>query len=255
MNQENITNNLTVVEGMTSLSALINAIESGVNNRKIVRVIITAEAAADKIREVSFLRRKSGALGYEIKVVSREELDSIASGNTHGGIAALCTERMFSEISAEKIPQKGFFALLEGIEDPYNFGYTVRSLYAAGADGIILGERNWMSAASTVIKASAGTTELIDIYTGDTAESVRKFKEAGYRVVCAGIRDSVSLYEADLKKPLLLIIGGVKRGISRTLIDLSNEIVRIDYGRKFMGSLTTASSAAVIAFEIMRRNT
>jgi 23S rRNA (guanosine2251-2'-O)-methyltransferase len=145
MNQENITNNLTVVEGMTSLSALINAIESGVNNRKIVRVIITAEAAADKIREVSFLRRKSGALGYEIKVVSREELDSIASGNTHGGIAALCTERMFSEISAEKIPQKGFFALLEGIEDPYNFGYTVRSLYAAGSDGIILGERNWMS--------------------------------------------------------------------------------------------------------------
>jgi 23S rRNA (guanosine2251-2'-O)-methyltransferase len=65
----------------------------------------------------------------------------------------------------------------------------------------------------------------------------------------------VSLYEADLKKPLLLIIGGEKRGISRTLIDLSNEIVRIDYGRKFMGSLTTASSAAVIAFEIMRRNT
>lgn len=255
MNQENPTVNLTVVEGMTSLSALINSIESGINNRKIVRVIITADAAADKLREISFLRRKSGALGYKLAVVSREELDQITSGSTHGGIAALCTERAFSEVSADKIPENGFFALLEGIEDPYNFGYTVRSIYAAGADGIVLGERNWMSAAATVIKASAGTTELIDIYAGDTAESVRKFKAAGYKVVCAGIRNSVSLYEANLKKPLLLIIGGEKRGISRTLIDLSDEIVRIDYGRKFMGSLTTASSAAVIAFEIMKRNT
>lgn len=249
---ENFT--FVVVEGMTSLSALIKAIELGINNRKIIRVLITAESAADKARELSFLRKKSEALGFEIHIVSAEKLADIATGNTHGGIVALCTERMFSKLSDDKIPKSGFFALLDGIEDPYNFGYTVRSLYAAGADGIILGQRNWMTAAATVIKASAGTTELIDIYTEDMIAAVKKLKSAGYRIVSAGIRDSVSIYDAELKKPLLLIIGGEKRGISRSLLELSDEIVRIDYGRKFMGSLTTASSAAVIAFEIMRRN-
>lgn len=247
--------NLTVIEGITSLSALIKSIESGINNRKIIRVLVSVEAAAKKTRELSFLRRKSAEIGYQISVISLSDMDNYTSGNTHGGIIALSTERTFSEISADKIPEKGFFTLIEGIEDPYNFGYTVRSLYAAGADGIILGPRNWMSAASTVIKASAGTTELIDIYTGDTAKAVGMFKTAGYRIIGAGIRDSVSLNDANLKKPLLLIIGGEKRGISRTLLDLTDEIVRIDYGREFMGSLTTASSAAVIAFEIMRKNT
>ena len=43
---------------------------------------------------------------------------------------------------------------------------------------------------------------------------VALLKEKGYRVVCAGIRDAVGLYEADLKKPLLLVVGGEKRGIS-----------------------------------------
>ncbi len=253
MNLEN--ENLIAAAGMTSVSALISAIESGVNNRKIRRVILTPDAAAKKRRELSFLRHKSALLGYDISVVSEAELDAAAGGSTHGGIVALATERVFAEISAGDIPNNGFFVLLEGIEDPYNFGYTLRSLWAAGADGIILDTRNWMSAATTVMRSSAGASELFRTYAGDTVEAVRKFKLAGYRIVSAGIRNSVSLYEADLSLPLLLIIGGEKRGISRTLLDLSDLVVRIDYGRKFLGSLTTASSAAVIAFEVMRKNT
>ena len=83
---------------------------------------------------------------------------------------------------------------------------------------------------------------------------VEEAKKAGYRVLCAGIRNSVSLYEADLKKPILLIVGGEKRGISASLLALADEIVRIDYGRAFRGSLSTASATAVMAFEILHRN-
>lgn len=72
--------------------------------------------------------------------------------------------------------------MLEGIEDPYNFDYALRSLYAAGADGIILSERNWMTAAGIVCRASAGASELIPLYLcGNDPAGV--MKAAGYRVV------------------------------------------------------------------------
>ena len=76
----------------------------------------------------------------------------------------------------------------------------------------------------------------------------------GYTVASAGIRDSVSIYDVKIKKPLLLIIGGEKRGISSSVLERSDLILRIDYGREFRGSLSAASAASVMAFEIMRQN-
>jgi 23S rRNA (guanosine2251-2'-O)-methyltransferase len=76
----------------------------------------------------------------------------------------------------------------------------------------------------------------------------------GYKVICAGIRNSVSIYEADMKKPVFLIIGGEKRGISASLLEKADSIVRIDYASGFKGSLSAASSAAIIGFEVMHQN-
>jgi 23S rRNA (guanosine2251-2'-O)-methyltransferase len=143
---------------------------------------------------------------------------------------------------------------MEGIEDPYNFGYTIRSLYAAGVTGIVLSPRNWMSAAGVVARSSAGASELIPIYTATPEDAVDQFKAAGYQILCAGIRDSVSIFEKDFPFPLLLVIGGEKRGISRKLLDKADQIVRIDYGRSFRGSLSAASAATVMAFELFRQN-
>ena len=80
------------------------------------------------------------------------------------------------------------------------------------------------------------------------------FKNKGYKVASAGIRDSVSLYDADLKKPILLIIGGEKRGISADILAISDMIVRVDYGKTFKGSLTASSAATVLSFEVFRQN-
>lgn len=250
----NISDTDIIIEGMTSVSALINAIRSGVNNRSIKCVFVSQSSYLKKKREISFLEYSSDSLGFDINIIPDEDICNIAQGSSHGGIAALCSERMFCSVRADALPDDGLYALLDGIEDPYNYAYTVRSLYAAGFNGIVLPPRNWTGVGNVVIKSSAGTSELIDTFVDDPIQAVNEFRRAGYKIISAGIRDSVSLYEADLKAPLLLIIGGEKRGISRSLLAQSDLIVRIDYGRPFMGSLTTASSAAVMAFEIMRHN-
>ncbi len=256
INQDNPTATPDLFEGMTAISAVLDPAIKGFNDRTVKTVFVDKSRMEKKARELAFLKHKAAELGFDIQPVPSSDLDALTSGNTHGGIVAVCSDRTLPALTSAKnaLPEKGFFVLLDGIEDPYNFGYTLRSLYAAGADGVILPPRNWMGVAGLVARSSAGTSEKMPMYVCDPAESVGIFKTAGYRIACAGIRDSVDIYEADLSLPLLLVIGGEKRGISAKVAEQADLTVRIGYKGNFRGSLSSAASAAVLGFEVMRQN-
>ena len=242
-----------LLEGMTSISALLNT-PAEVNDRKIIKIQIDKSRRRSKAAEIGYLVAKSRELGFELEFVDAEAIDKITVGSSHGGIVAHCTDRSYPILSENLINPNGFYVFLEGIEDPYNFGNAIRSLYAAGVTGVAIPPRNWMSASAVVAKSSAGTSERLPIYVSEAETVASIFHKVGYRVLCAGIRDSVSVFEAEVKYPLLLVIGGEKRGISRNILAEADQILRIDYGREFRGSLSASSSAAVLAFEIMRKN-
>lgn len=240
-------------EGMTSISALLNS-DTSANDRRIEKVLIDQSKRKSKASEIGFLIAKSHELGFPIEFVDSEKINELALGTTHGGIIAFCSDRSIPALSAEVIEPNGFYVYLEGIEDPYNFGNALRSLYAAGMNGVVVPPRNWMSAAGVVARASAGASERLPIFFADADTLIGTFHKVGYRILCAGIRDSVSVFETDVQYPVLLVIGGEKRGISRNILDQADQIIRIDYGREFRGSLSAAASAAVLGFEIMRKN-
>ncbi len=192
-----------VMEGMTSLSALIAAKAAGVNDRPIYEIWFDRVKKEKKAREFAFLAAKSRELDIPLSLKDKEQIEELCIGNTHGGVIAICGERTLPSPTAQNLPKKGFLCYLEGLEDPYNFGYALRSLYAAGCDGILLGERNWFTAAGVVARASAGASEAFPVFAGEPIEALTTLKEMGYRIVAAGIRDSVSMYDADLKKPLV----------------------------------------------------
>lgn len=244
-------------EGMTSIRAVIKAFDSGISDRKIKEIYFDKEREDARHKELNYLSKVSDVYGFKMIKMPSEEIDSLAIGNSHGGILAKCTPRTIpklSSVNAENIPQNGFFVMLDGIEDPYNFGYSLRSIYAAGADGIILPPRNWLTAAGVVARASAGASELLNLYVSEPTVAVDYFKDANYKVVCADKPNSVSIYDADLTKPIFLIVGGEKRGIRASVLEKADEIVRIDYGRDFNASLSAASASTVIAYEILRQN-
>ena len=235
---------------MTSISSIINS-----GKRRIYKVLYNTDKKKSKYNELKFLESKSCELGFELEGVHHSVIDALVIGKTHGGFVALCYKQDITRLlSAEKICDNGFYVLLDGIEDPFNFSYAIRSLYAAGADGIIVPTYRFSNATGLICKGSAGTSELIDLFECDINNAIELFKSKKYKVASAGIRNSLSLYDADLKKPLLLIIGGEKRGISSDILEKSDMIVRIDYGKTFKGSLTASSAATVLAFEVYRQN-
>lgn len=95
---------------------------------------------------------------------------------------------------------------------------------------------------------------MFSVYKCDEIEAAKLFKENGYNVVCADERTDNILGQCALPCPILLVVGGEKRGISRALLDLADTLVKIPYGREFKASLSAASATTMFAYEILRQN-
>lgn len=244
---------IDVFEGMISIRSVFAGIDSGANNRKINKVLFSENHIKGNGKLLGFLKARSFVYCYELQTVSDEEINKYAEGNSHGGVVMLCEKRIYGEKVSSPKPD-GFYVLMEGIEDPYNLGYAIRSAYAAGADGILLPKRSPIVSAGIVARSSAGASEMADIVLYSDYNCISDLKDNGYRLVCADMDAPAPAHLSDLKKPLILAVGGEKRGFSKKLTDLSDLTVRLDYGRKFENALSAASAAAILSFEVTKQN-
>ncbi len=253
-----------ILEGIISVSAAIKY-----KSRKVKLCYVDAEKVRKRDRKVlSFLKLLRDER-ITAEICERQVIDAFLeknddAGSSHGGIAAVCGERHFtplSELLAKTAEKGGFAALLDGVEDPFNFGYSVRNLYAAGATGIIVPRRNWMSAAGVCARSSAGATEMCDIAVmpemlceKDHIAFMKMLKDAGLSTVCAAkTSDCTELFDYEPAFPAVLFVGGEKRGISPDFVKNCDDIVSIPYFSDAKFSLPTASTCAIIGFEFGRR--
>ncbi len=235
-------------EGALSiLSVIKNA------SREVFEILVLPDAKKDE-KNILKLFKAAKQKNILIRPSTSEFFESVTTGHTHGGVIARVGDRVMQTPEEVFDRAGGFVFMICGIEDPFNFGCAVRSFYAAGAGGMILTPRNWLSAAGVTLRSSAGTTEAIPCATySDPEELCLLAKEKGYQIVCASESESVSLFDAPLQKPIFFIVGGEKRGISKQFLKMADQKVRIPYGRDFNGSLTSSAAAAVCAFEILRK--
>lgn len=233
--------------------AILAALECGSRD---IEVIYLDRTQRDRRGHLARLALRAADLGVRAERVAPEMIDALASGQTHGGAIALVGPRRYVSLGDLLRPEGApFIAMIDGVEDPFNFGGAVRALYAAGADGLVVRPRNWMSAAGIVGRASAGASERIPTAVAETALDAAQYFRARGLTVATAARDrrAVPLYQADLRGPLFLLIGGEKRGITRSFLDKADLILEIPYGRRFGQSLGTTAATAVLAFEVMRQ--
>lgn len=235
------------LEGAISVEAVLQG-----QNRDIEAVYVQQGKWS---RDLARLLGQLKQAGIPVEKATAEFIEEKAGGKSHGGVIALAGPRRFVSladlVAGTAVP---FVVMLDGFEDPFNFGQAVRALYAAGADGVVVRPRNWLTATNVVARSSAGTSELVPMAVAETAAAAADFfRERGLVVTCTAVTNSQSIYEADLTMPLFLLIGGEKRGITRSFLALADLRLQIPYGRSFKHSLGAAASAAIIGFEIMRQ--
>lgn len=241
----------TWLEGLVSIEAVLHS-----GSREITEIFLHLPAKRERDRRVARLRKTAVSQNIPITEVNADFIAAHVSGQSHGGVIAAVGPRRFVALAELLVEGKRpFIVMLDGIEDPFNFGQAIRSLYAAGVDGIVVRPRNWTTAAAVVARASAGATELVPMAIAETAEFAAEFfKAQGLTIACTSDKQSQSIYQTDLTVPLFLLIGGEKRGITRSFLDQADLLLQIPYGQPaYKQSLGAVASAAVIGFEIMRQ--
>ncbi|MGI6608542.1 MAG: TrmH family RNA methyltransferase [Erysipelotrichaceae bacterium] len=240
---------MKLVEGSIAVKAVMNS-----KYRQVKRIYIDRDK---KSSDVAFILKQAQKKKIPVSAADRETIDNLASGKTHGGILADAGERKMQSLVSLLKKDRPFIVLLEGVEDSFNLGYIFRTLYAFGCDGIILKERYIDYDDSTIIKSSAGASELLPIfYSDDLADTIETLKNNGITVISAYRGKSpVNLYEYDFSdKGLLVCIGGPLRGLSAAVLDNSDSFIYIPYSNDFKNALNVASATSVIASEIYRQN-
>ena len=243
-----------VIEGKISVDAVLRS-----KYRKVLTIYydvakLQRKKNKKRVRYLKQTLESANSKEVKIEAVDQKWFEKHAIGKTHGGIAAIVSERTYQKLPELLKSKPSIFFFLDGIEDPYNLGYTIRSLYAAGIDGIVMKQRSWLDVEGIIIKSSAGTSELMPIALVEDVETTTNFfKSRNYTIACTSKDEGQSIYQSDLKLPLFIVIGGEKRGINRNFLDKADLRLTIPYEREFVGSLPLNSVAVIIGFEILRQ--
>jgi 23S rRNA (guanosine2251-2'-O)-methyltransferase len=217
-----------------------------------VKDVRVSERAAGRIAEVIDAAERDRVV---VRRVPPADLDRAAHGGVHQGVVAEIREPELYDVSDLIDGAKGapLIVVLDGIEDPHNVGAILRTVDAAGADGVIRQSRHAARLDGVAAKASAGAVSHIRIAeVVNIARALEELKERGvWTVGLAG--DSPKDYdEIDFTLPTALIVGAEGTGLRRLVRDRCDWLVSIPM-HGHVQSLNVSVAAGIALFEAVRQ--
>ncbi len=237
-------------EWIYGLNPVLEAVRSG----REVKVVFLSLARRDKVSEIE---AEVSSRGIKINREDNLFFDNKFSKG-HQGIAALVAPRGYADFDEmlEAPTLNGempLFLLLDGIEDPRNFGAVLRVADAGGVHGVVIQAYRSASLSPEAVKASAGASEHIQIaMVPNIKNAIRDMKESGITIVGAEADADMSPWETDLAVPLSLVMGSEGGGMRKTVREQCDLLVRLPMRGK-VNSLNVSVATGIIIFEIMRQ--
>jgi 23S rRNA (guanosine2251-2'-O)-methyltransferase len=204
------------------------------------------------------LLREAKASGVLVEEVTWARLGQLTGGAVHQGIAlqTAAAETLDLPTLIEGCAAIGEPALLmavDGLTDPHNLGAIVRSAEALGAHGLVLPQRRSAGLTGSVAKVAAGALEHLPVArVVNLNRALDTLKREGYRVVGLAGEGTVSLEEADLDGPLVIVTGSESDGLSMLTRRNCDQLVRIPL-RGATPSLNASVATALLLYEVARR--
>lgn len=191
-----------------------------------------------------------------IKEVEEEELDSMSGGVVHQGIAALLFSYEYQDMNAVIKKWEGkdpIFILLDGVEDVRNLGAIVRTAECAGAACVLLPNHKSSPVTAAAMKTAAGAFAYLPVCRiGNIQQTLKYLKEKGFWVVGTDMDGESLYYEANLKGPLVIVMGAEGKGMSPLTRRMCDFCVRIPMKGK-VSSLNVSVAAALLLYEAVKQ--
>ena len=226
------------------------AVEAG---RQIEKLYIRKGAEGTLMQELKDLCMRHHIHYQEVPV---EKLDRLTRGN-HQGVVAQTAAIEYVELQdiLDRVPddETPLIVLFDGVTDVRNFGAIARSAECAGAHGLITPLKNSAPVNSEAIRSSAGALTTIPVCrVGSVRNTIKQLQMEGYQVVAATEKSRKLLYDADFRKPTVLVMGAEDTGISKEVLKLCDEQLSVPL-IGHIESLNVSAAAAVMLFEVVRQ--
>ena len=216
---------------------------------------------------IDAIRQAARAIGVPVQVVPQPKIDRIAPQANHQGVAALAAPVAYADLdemlsgiapSLDAVKAaKPLVVVLDGVEDPHNFGAILRSALAAGAAGVIVPTTHQAPLSAVAIKASAGAALQIPIArTSNLPEALTQLKERGYWVAGldggeAPAPEQVSVWDYDWDRASAVVVGSEGRGMHARVRSACDVRVEIPI-RGPVESLNASVAAGIALFAAVR---
>ncbi len=232
-------------------NSVLEALAAG--EREINKILISQNLRPDvKLNKIKELAQKNGVV-YQF--VAKEKFMPYAKFNHQGIIAQISPVKYMDLNEFLKQPhENSSVIILDGVEDSHNFGSIIRVAVCAGVSGIIIPSRRNVQVNSVVEKTSAGAINHIPIIkVNSLTGAVEKLKNTNWWIIAADTNAKDNHYEVDYNNMNFAIIMGAEHtGVSKSLLNASDFIVKIPMLKEF-NSLNVSNALAVIIFEAVRQ--
>lgn len=232
-------------------NAVVEAFRSG---RTIDKLFVLKGCQDGPVQTIVREAKKRDTL---LEFVDKERLNRLSVTGKHQGVIAYAAAYEYAEVEdmlalAKERGEAPFLILLDNIEDPHNLGAIIRTANLAGAHGVIIPKRRAVGLTATVAKTSAGALNYTKVAkVTNLVRTMEELKEQGLWFVCADM-DGQTMYEADLKGPIGLVIGSEGEGVGRLVKESCDFTVGIPMKGQ-IDSLNASVAAGILAYEIVRQ--
>lgn len=188
-------------------------------------------------------------------VVDEAELAKASGTEHHGGVCFLIKKRNGLSVN-QWLSQSGeedCVLALEDVGNPHNLGAIVRSCAHFGVKGVVVQDAGLLESGAAVRTAEGGA-EHVEAITGDSFnDTLEQFRRAGYAIVTTSSHKGTPLFQAQLPKKMVLVLGQEREGISETTFANADLRLSID-GTGNVESLNVSVATGVLLAEWWRQN-
>jgi 23S rRNA (guanosine2251-2'-O)-methyltransferase len=231
----------------------INPVSEALRARRVTLIRVSPRAD-DRL---TLLVKMAQEQGVTVQRVSADELDRLAGGarQRHQGVIADVEDAGHYSVEDLVIGAKAapLIVVLDSIEDPHNVGAILRTVDAAGGDGVVRQSRHAARLDGAAATASAGAVAHVKIAeVVNIARAIEILKDAGvWTVGLAG--DAPKRYdEVDLTVPTAIVVGAEGAGLRRLVRERCDWLVSIPM-TGHVQSLNVSVAAGIALFEAVRQ--
>lgn len=239
-------------EQIEGRNPVLEALRAG---HDMIKIYIAKGDTEGRLKDIIGIARHQG-----IPVVSTDDqaLNRMATTRNHQGVIAIAAEWKYASVEeilnqAVARAEEPFVLILDGVEDPQNFGAIIRTAEASGVHGIIIPEHRAVGLTSTVSRASAGAIEHLPVArVTNLTRTLEELKQKGLWFTGAEMDGGSGLEKANLTGPIGLVMGGEGKGVSRLVREHCDQLVRIPMWGK-INSLNVSVATGIFLYEIRRQ--